>query len=67
VKAVVAAVWRLTDIKMPADTAPGPIGGGRIGHDFFVDFLSALEYPTVGHLEDQINAVRFPFTFSTSH
>ena len=67
IKAVAAAVRRLTDIKMPAGTAPGPIGGGRIGHDFFVDFLSTLEYPTVGHLEDQINAVCFPLTFSTSH
>lgn len=67
INAVAAAVRRLVDINMPPGTAPGPIGGGRIGHDFFVDFLSTLEYPTVGHLEDHINAVCFPLTFSASH
>jgi hypothetical protein len=55
IKAVAAAVQQLTDIKMPAGTAPGPVGGGRIGHDLFVECLSTLIYPTVGHLEVQIN------------
>lgn len=67
IEAVANAVRRLTDIKMPPGTAPGPIGSGCIGHDFFVECLSTLEYPTVKHLEDQINAVYFPLTFSTSH
>jgi hypothetical protein len=44
-EAVVAAVQRLTDIQRPADTALSPIGGGRIGHDFFDDDLSTLVYP----------------------
>lgn len=29
-------------------TAPGPVGGAYVGHDSFVDCLSALKYPTVG-------------------
>ena len=66
-EAVAAAVQRLTDIQMPAGTAPGPIGGKRIGHNFFVDDLSTLVYPTVGDLENRINSVCFPFIFSTSH
>ncbi|KAI9512712.1 hypothetical protein F5148DRAFT_973101, partial [Russula earlei] len=44
-------------IKMPVDTSPGYIGGGRIGHDFFVECLSKLEYHTVGDLEEHINRV----------
>ncbi|CAA7268322.1 unnamed protein product [Cyclocybe aegerita] len=57
IKAVAAAVQQLTDIKMPAGTAPGPVHGGHIGHDFFVDCLSTLKYFTVGDLEAQINKV----------
>jgi hypothetical protein len=67
IEAVATAVQRLTDIKMPVGTAPGPVGGGYIGHDFFVDCLSALEYPTVGHLEAQIIEICFPLAFGTSH
>lgn len=60
IKAVAAAVKQLTDIKMPANTAPGPVGGGLIGHDFFAESLSTLTYSTVGQLEAQINRVCFP-------
>ena len=67
IKAVAAAVQQLTNIRMPAGTTPGPVGGGRIGNDFFVECLSALEYPTVGHLEAQINEVCFPLAFGASH
>ena len=31
IKVVATAVQQLTDIKMPAGTAPGPFGGGCIG------------------------------------
>ena len=65
IKAVAAGFKQLTDIKMPAGTAPGPVGGGFIGHDFFVECLSALEYPTVGDLEAHINRVCFPLAFAT--
>ena len=67
IKAVAAAVQQLINIKMPPGTAPGPVGGGRIGHDPFVDCLSTFKYPTVGHLETQINEVRFPLAFGASH
>ncbi|KAK7685645.1 hypothetical protein QCA50_010989 [Cerrena zonata] len=42
---------------MPADTAPGPIGGRCIGHQFFVECLSTLTYPTVGDLEKHVNDI----------
>jgi len=67
IKAVAAAFQQLTDIKLPAGTAPGPVGGGLIGHDFFVDCLSALKYPTVESLEAQINEVCFPLAFRISY
>ena len=67
IKAVAAAVQQLTDIKMPAGTPPGPIGGGYIGHDFFVDCLSTLKYSTFGQLEAQINEVCFPLAFGIPH
>nr|VWO99154.1 Protein kinase domain-containing protein [Ganoderma boninense] len=57
IKAVAAAVQQLIDIRMPANTAPGPFGGGLIGHDFFVESLSSITYPSVAHLEAQINEV----------
>lgn len=65
--AVAAAVQQLTEMKMPAGTAPGPVGGGWIGHDFFHECLSALKYRSVGQLEAQINEVKVLFDFSTSH
>ena len=66
-KAVAAAVQQLINIKMPMDTAPGPVGGGLIGHDFFVECLSSIKYPSVKHLEAQINEVCFPLAFGSSH
>ncbi|KAI6110908.1 hypothetical protein EDD16DRAFT_1486006, partial [Pisolithus croceorrhizus] len=57
IEAVAAAIQQLTNIKIPAGTTPGPVGDGRIGHDFFVNCLSALVYPTVGHLEAQIKKI----------
>ncbi|KAH9951159.1 hypothetical protein B0H21DRAFT_818644 [Amylocystis lapponica] len=46
-EAVAAAVKHLISLRMPRDTSPGPVGGGRIGHDFFVDCISDHEYPTL--------------------
>jgi len=66
-KAVAAAIQQLTNIKLPASTAPGPVSGGLIGHGFFVDCLSVLEYPTAGYLEAQINEVCPPIVISTSY
>jgi hypothetical protein len=59
VAAVAAAVKQLTSIRVPAGTSPGHVGGGRIGHNFFLDCQSSCEYPTVGHLQKQINKVCF--------
>lgn len=61
VKAVAAAVKQLVGIRAPADTQPGPVGGGFIGHDFFDEWLSTSEYPTVAHLQAQINTVSTSF------
>lgn len=52
---------------MPAGTAPGPVGDGLIGHDFFVEELSALRYPSVGHLEAPINEVCSPLALPHEH
>ncbi|KAI5992973.1 hypothetical protein EDD15DRAFT_2367773 [Pisolithus albus] len=57
VKAAVAAVKRLINITMPADTAPGPVGGGLIGNSFFVECMSSREYSTVRQLQAQVNEV----------
>jgi len=65
--AVAAAVRQLISIRVPAGTPPGYAGGGPIGHAFFLDCRSSCEYPTVGHLQAQVNKVCFQVTFSTSH
>ena len=56
-KAVATTFQQLTDVKLPAGSAPGPIGGGCIGNNFFVNCLLELKYPTVECLEAQINEV----------
>lgn len=56
---VVAAVKRLISICVPSDTRPGHVGGGPIGHSIFYECMSSCEYPTVHHLEAQINNVCF--------
>ncbi|KAH8824854.1 hypothetical protein DL96DRAFT_1530672 [Flagelloscypha sp. PMI_526] len=60
VQAVVAAVKALTALKMPPSTPPGPIGGGTIGHNIFSEWRSTLVYPTVKHLQHQINTLVRP-------
>lgn len=67
VSAVAAAVKQLIGIRAPAGTPPGHVGGGFIGHNFFLECKSTSEYPTVGHLQRQLNNVCFQITFSTSH
>lgn len=54
VKAAVSAVKQLIELRVPAGTPPGPIGGGTIGHDFFVECRSDVKYPKVEHLHRQI-------------
>jgi hypothetical protein len=65
VAAVAAAVKQLIDLRVPAGTPPGHVGGGPIGHDFFAECKSTSEYPTVGDLQAQVNKVRFQVAFST--
>jgi hypothetical protein len=68
-KAVATAIKQLTtsSIRALPNTRPGPVGGGLIGHDFFLECQTTREYPTVGHLEAQINNVCFQLAFSTWH
>ena len=61
-KAAVSAVRQLIELRVPAGTPPGPIGGGTIGHDFFVEYRSAVKYPKVEYLHRQIKRVRSPLT-----
>ncbi|KAK0184570.1 hypothetical protein F5146DRAFT_1125562 [Armillaria mellea] len=55
VAAVAAAVKQLIGLRVPAGTPPGHVGGGSIGHDFFLECKSTSEYPTVGDLQAQVN------------
>jgi len=59
-EAVAAAIGRLTSIRAPPNTPPGHIGGGFIGHDFFLECQATCEYSTVGDLEAQINNLLAP-------
>jgi hypothetical protein len=56
---VAAAVQFLVTIRGPT-TQPGPIDGGPICHDFFIDRESSVTYSSVGLLEKHINGVSFP-------
>ncbi|KIY62992.1 hypothetical protein CYLTODRAFT_403861 [Cylindrobasidium torrendii FP15055 ss-10] len=57
-QAVGAAVSFLITIPAPVDQpGPGPIGGGTICHDFFVDRRSSFAYPTVKLLESHVNGI----------
>ena len=53
---VAAVVNYLTTIKGPT-LVPGPVGGGPIGHRFFVDWRSDIAYSSVRHLEAHVNGV----------
>ncbi|KAF6763416.1 hypothetical protein DFP72DRAFT_1000818 [Ephemerocybe angulata] len=55
-KLVGAAVQYLIAIQAP-DSRPGPVGGGLIGHRFFVDCESSAEYESVQQLEDHVNGI----------
>jgi hypothetical protein len=66
VAAVADALKQLVKMRVPSDTPPGYVGGGLIGHSFFLEWRSTEEYPTFGHLQDQINRVCFQVTFGTS-
>jgi hypothetical protein len=66
-EAVAAAFKQLTNIRVPADTPPGHVGGGCIGHDFFLECKSTHVYDTVQDLQNQINKVCFQLAFSSSH
>jgi len=44
----------LISVKGPS-SAPGPIGGGCVIHNFFVDWTSAIMYETVDEFQQHIN------------
>lgn len=56
---VAAAVQSLISVQCPT-RQPGPVGGGPIGHRFFVEWNSSLTYPSVALLEAHINGVSVP-------
>ncbi|KAI5891077.1 uncharacterized protein SCHCODRAFT_02310144 [Schizophyllum commune H4-8] len=59
-QAIATAVSFLITIPAPADQrSPGPIGGGPICHDFFIDRKSPVTYPTVELLTAHINGSSF--------
>ena len=57
---VAAVVKYLATIKGPT-LVPGPVGGGPIGHSFFIDCESDIAYESVQHLEAHVNGVSLLF------
>ncbi|KAF6763426.1 hypothetical protein DFP72DRAFT_801144, partial [Ephemerocybe angulata] len=55
-KRVGAAVQYLFGIQGP-ELRPGPVGGGIIGHRFFVDCESSVAYGSVQELENHVNGI----------
>jgi hypothetical protein len=53
---IAAAVQFLVNVRAPT-AQPGPIGGGPICHDFFIDRESSLTYSSVRMLENHVNGV----------
>ncbi|KAH8826248.1 hypothetical protein DL96DRAFT_1607559 [Flagelloscypha sp. PMI_526] len=53
---VAPAVQALIDIPSPSLT-PGPIGGGRIEHPFFIDRMSSIWYESVEELQGHVNGI----------
>ena len=53
---VARAVQTLISVKGPS-SAPGPVGGGPIIHNFFVDWTSDITYETVDELQQHISGV----------
>ncbi|KAG5643159.1 hypothetical protein DXG03_001489 [Asterophora parasitica] len=53
---VATAVQCLISIRSPDADVPGPVGGGLICHDFFLDRESSVAYPSVALLQDHVNA-----------
>jgi len=54
--AVAIALQFLVSIEGP-DSAPGPIGGGRICHPFFINRESEVAYASVGLLQEHVKNV----------
>lgn len=53
---VARAVQTLISIPGP-NPVPGPIGGGRVIHNFFIEWTSAITYDTVEELQQPVNGV----------
>ena len=53
---VAGAVQTLIDIKGPS-SATGPVSGGPIVHNFFMEWTSDITYESVGKLQQHINGV----------
>ncbi|KAL7277048.1 hypothetical protein ACG7TL_008893 [Trametes sanguinea] len=55
---VADAVRFLVTIRAPDDQlSPGPVGGGPICHDFFVERRSGIAYPSLESLSSHINGI----------
>ena len=56
------AVQTLISVKGPS-SVPGPVGGGWVIHNFFVDWTSEITYETVDELQQHINGVSEHYFF----
>jgi len=51
---VIMAVQTLISVKGPS-SAPGPVGGGRVIHNFFMEWTSPITYETVNEPQQHID------------
>jgi hypothetical protein len=63
IERIAAAVKWLSDVPPPVDHVIGPLGGGRICHQFFKDYMAPLSFPSVAALERYMEKVRLCFPF----
>ena len=63
IERIAAAVKWLSDVPPPVDHVIGPLGGGRICHQFFKDHMAPLSFPSVAALERYMEKVRLCFPF----
>ena len=64
-KLVAAAVQSLITVQSPT-VEPGPVGGGPIGHRFFIDWQSSVTDNSFEVLEKHINGVSVPLRLALS-
>ena len=61
-----AMKW-LSEVPIPPNPTLGPVGGGRIRHKFFKEFIAPFNFLDVGILDEYMKRVRPCFIFWSVH